>query len=137
MIIDARDDGTPRGALDVAGQAVRAFNHRSVRRFCPERQGWRYVPDAYRCLGELTHLTGMLPQVGDHLAESIVVALAAGQAALDYGEPGTVGVAIAAAGEALGRAEQAARELYRAYADAQNAISRVHYSGPEMDGDDQ
>jgi hypothetical protein len=56
------DDGTPRAALDVAGQAVRAFNHRSATRFDPCRDGWQYPSDAYRALAELIYLTGALPR---------------------------------------------------------------------------
>ena len=52
--IDVEDDGTPRAALDIAGQGVRAFNHRSHLRF--SRHGWQYPSDAYCALGELTYL---------------------------------------------------------------------------------
>src|SRR4051794_30441895 len=75
------DDGTPRAALDLAGQAVRAFNHRSSARFHPGRDGWQYPSDAYRALGELTYLTGALPQVFAHIAASLSAQLEQGHIA--------------------------------------------------------
>ena len=60
--IEVEDDGSPRAARDIAGQGVRAFNHRTSRRFNPHGAGWQFPSDAYRSLGELTYLTGMFPQ---------------------------------------------------------------------------
>jgi hypothetical protein len=127
------DDGTPRGALDLAGQAVRWFNHRSSLRFDPNSDGWLYVPDAYRCLGELTYLTGMLPQVAQHISASMRAALEDGHIGLDQDAPGTPDSAIDEATAALDRARLAAQQLYRAWADAQCAINRAHYAGPALE----
>lgn len=127
------DDGTPRGALDLAGQAVRWFNHRSGTRFNPSNDGWLYVPDVYRCLGELTYLTGMLPQVAQQMSESMRAALDVGDVGIDYGASGTPEAVIDEANAALDRARVAAHQLYQAWGDAQSAINRVHYAGPELE----
>lgn len=137
--IDVDDDGTPRAALDLAGQAVRAFNHRSSERFHDGRgrDGWTYVPDVYRCLGELTYLTGMLPQVADHMRHSMRAALEAGHADADPGSEyeGRPKLAIDRATEALKQAAHLSQQLYAAWGEAQAAINRIHYSGPDL-GDD-
>jgi hypothetical protein len=134
---DDIDDGTPRGALDLAGQAVRRFNHRSSLRFEPNNNGWLHVPDVYRCLGELTYLTGMLPQVAQHMSASMRAALKDGQVGIDQDTPGTPDSAIDEANAALDRARLAAQQLYRAWADAQSAINRAHYAGPELEEAEQ
>src|SRR4051812_588584 len=85
--IDVEDDGSPRAALALAGQGVRAFNHRSDQRFVSHRNGWNYVPDVYRCLGELTYLTGMLPQIFQHMTASMDAQLEQGHIPID---PGTM-----------------------------------------------
>lgn len=125
------DDGSPRAALEVAGQAVRAFNHRSATRFDSCRKGWQYPSDAYRALGELTYLTGLLPQVFDHIASSLRAQLEQGHIEIDYGTAyaGSPEAAIAGASAALVRATQDARHLYRALATAQNAINAASYAG--------
>ena len=125
------DDGTPRAALDVAGQAVRAFNHRSARRFDTCREGWQCPSDAYRALGELTYLTGLLPQVFDHIASSLRAQLDEGHIEIDYGTryTGNAEAAIADASAALEQATQDARHLYRVLAAAQNAINAASYAG--------
>lgn len=136
--IDVEDDGSPRAALDLAGQGVRAFNHRSGQRFHPYRDGWNHVPDVYRCLGELYYLAGLLPQAVQHMSDSMNAALEAGHVGADPGSEydGRPEVAIAAALAALEQAPGAARTLYDALSAAQNAISRIHYAGPGLEGDD-
>lgn len=42
--------------------------------------------------------------------------------------------AVAAAEEALNRAQQAAKQMYRGIADAQSAINAAAYGGPASDG---
>jgi hypothetical protein len=65
------DDGQPNTALDIAGQAVRDFNHRSFTHMDLDRPGWRFAPDAYRSLGELRYLVGGLPQAFEQLAAAL------------------------------------------------------------------
>jgi hypothetical protein len=136
------DDGSGRAALDIAGQAVRAFNHRTNTRFddvSQGRTGWSYVPDIYRCLGELTYLTGGLRQVIEHMSSAMKAQLEAGGVGADAGSPyeGRPEDAIAAARAALGAAEAAATNLYAGFETAQTAVSRIHYTGPDFaDSDD-
>lgn len=131
------DDGTPRAALDVAGQGVRAFNHRTGTRFSAHRGGWTYVPDVYDCLGELTYLAGGLRQVIEHMSEAMQRQLAAGHVEADAGSryEDRPDQAIATARAALAVADHAAARAYGAFQAAQAAISRIHYAGPDMDGD--
>lgn len=136
------DNGTGRAALDIAGQAVRAFNHRTNTRFDDVSHGrteWNHVPDVYRCLGELTYLTGGLRQVIEHMGSAMKAQLDAGGVGADAGSPyeGRPEDAIAAARAALGTAEAAATNLYAAFETAQTAISRIHYAGPDFAEEDE
>ncbi len=131
------DNGSGRAALDIAGQAVRAFNHRTNTRFddvSHGRTGWNHVPDVYRCLGELTYLTGGLRQVIDHISSAMEAQLEAGGVGADVGSTyeGRPQDAITAARAALGAAHAAATNLYAAFETAQNEISRIHYAGPDF-----
>lgn len=135
------DNGTGRAALDVAGQAVRAFNHRTNTRFDDASQGrteWNHVPDVYRCLGELTYLTGGLRQVIEHISSAMKAQLEADGVGADPGSTyeGRPEDAITAARAALGAAEAAATNLYAAFETAQNEISRIHYTGPDFPAED-
>lgn len=129
---------TPSETLDVAGQAVRAFNHRTNTRFADYRNGWNHVPDVYRCLGELTYLTGGLRQAIWHMSEALQAQLQAGHVDADSGSEydGRPEHAIASACAALADARAAAATLYAGLDSAQTAISRIHYSGPDLHGDD-
>lgn len=123
MDVRVADDETPRAAPDLAGKGVRAFNHRSGQRFSAHHNGWNHVPDVYRCLGELTYMTGMLAQVFGHMTSSMRVQLDAGHVAIDPGTPyeGNPELAVETACAALAAAERAARLVYGALAEAQNA----------------
>jgi len=126
------DDGQPATALDIAGQAVRDFNHRSFGVMDPRRPGWRWAPDAYRALGELTYLAGGLPQALEQISAALEAELRRDRIRID---PGTrysddPAAAIDAARAALQRAITAARKLYRGVADAQTAINAAAYNPP-------
>lgn len=129
---------TPCAALDIAGQAVRAFNHRTNTRFADYRNGWNHVPDVYRCLGEMTYLIGGLRQAIWHMSEAMQAQLEAGHVDADSGSQydGRPEQAVAAACAALAHARTAAARLYVEFDSAQAAISRIHYSGPDLDGGD-
>jgi hypothetical protein len=129
------DDGTPRAALDIAGQGVRAYNHRTLRRFEPDHDGWWYVGDAYDSLGELSYLAGALPQALQQTMSAIRAAAEAGHIGTDPGSryDGDPAAAVGAASVALERAIVAAQQLSTAVADAQRAINAAHYAGPALD----
>lgn len=129
---------TPSAALDIAGQAVRSFNHRTNTRFSGYRDGWNHVPDVYRCLGELTYLASGLRQTIWHMSEAMQAQLEDGLVDADPESQydGRPDLAIAVACAALARARTAASRLYAEFDSAQSAISRIHYSGPDLDGDD-
>lgn len=129
---------TPSETLDIAGQAVRAFNHRTNTRFADYRNGWNHVPDVYRCLGELTYLAGGLRQATWHMSEAMPAQLEAGHVGADSGSEydGRPEQAVASACAALADARAAAARLYAEFDAAQSAISRIHYSGPDLDHED-
>lgn len=129
---------TPSAVLDIAGQAVRTFNHRTNTRFFDYRNGWNHVPDVYRCLGELTYLTSGLRQAIWHMSEAMQAQLAAGHVAADTGSQydRRPEQAVAAACAALAHARTAASRLYAELDAAQSAISRIHYCGPDLKGGD-
>ena len=129
---------TASETLDIAGQAVRAFNHRTNTRFSEYRNGWNHVPDVYRCLGELTYLTGGLRQAIWHMSEAMQAQLQAGHVAADFGSEydGQPEQAVASACAALADARAAVARLHSGLDSAQAAISRIHYSGPDLDNDE-
>lgn len=126
------DDGTPVDALDVAGQAVRDFNHRSISLPRPDRDGWTYPSDMYRALGELTYLAGGLPQAFEQITAALMHQAGQGHIDIDRGTvwEGDPAGAVAAAAAALDDARRAAHAMYDGIAAAQNAISGAHYTGP-------
>ena len=82
------DDGTPARALDIAGQAVRDFNHRSHGRFRIGKPGWEYPSNAYSALGELTYLAGGLPQAFEQIMAALRDAHEQGFIEIDAGSRG-------------------------------------------------
>jgi hypothetical protein len=133
------DDGEPNTALNIAGQAVRDFNHRSQGFMRVTRPGWRFAPDAYQTLGELTVLAGGLPQVFQQIITALRHELELNLIAIDCGTKyeGDPDAAVEAASVALERATQAAHQMYRGIADAQNAINAAAYAGPDSDEPDE
>lgn len=126
------DGGEPVRALAAAADAVRDFSHRSQGLMALDRPGWRYVPDAYDCLGELAAIAGPLPQAFDHITAAVRHEL---EQNLVKTDPGTTfaedpAAAVATVTEALERASEAAHQLYRNLDDAHNALSAASYAGP-------
>jgi hypothetical protein len=122
------DDGSPVRALDIAGQAVRDFNHRSSPRFTSGTNGWEYPSDAYRALAALAYLAERLPQAFDHIARALRRHLDTGQVGIDAGTrwAGNPDGAVITAELALQDAVQAAHQLYAALTEAQSAINAAH-----------
>lgn len=133
------DDGQPNTALDIAGQAVRDFNHRSHGHMRTTRPGWRCASDAYRSLGELTYLAGGLPQAFQQITAALRREVELKLIKVDPGTTydGDPAAAIEAASIALEHAIQAAHRMYRGIADAQSAINAVAYAGVDPDDDEQ
>lgn len=129
------DNGEPNTALDIAGQAVRDFNHRTGGNMRLTRPGWRYAPDAYRALGELAYVAGGLPQAFQQIMEGLRAELELNLIRMDQGSryEGKPAVAVDAASVALERATQAAHQMYRGIADAQSALNAAAYGGPDSD----
>lgn len=132
--VEAEDDGTPRAALDAAGQCVRQFNHQTGKRFRPDQEGWRFPSDAYSCLGELGYLVGMVPQVVQHLMSSVRAQQDDGHIAITWGEQylGDPAGAVEETSVALERAIQSSYQLRAALDVAQSALSGASYAGPEV-----
>jgi len=131
------DDGSPARALNVAGQAVRDFNHRSNGRLEAGRLGWQFPADVGQALGELNYLAGGLPQAFEQIIRAVRGQLDQGHIKIDPGtewEDDPAG-AVEAASVGLEHATQAAHQMYRGITDAQNAINRAAYAGPDSDED--
>lgn len=80
------------------------------------RPGWRFAPDAYRSLGELTCLAGGLPQAFQQIMEALRCELELNLIKMDVGGPyeDNPAGAVEAASVALERATEAARQMYTA-----------------------
>jgi len=131
------DDGSPARALNVAGQAVRDFNHRSDGRLEDGRPGWQVPADVGQALGELSYLAAGLPQAFEQISRALRGQLDQGHLKID---PGTEWAddpagAVEAVSVGLEHATQAARQVYRGITDAQGAINRAGYAGPDSDED--
>ena len=130
------DDGSPNRAAEIAGQAIRDFNHRTIN--ANGHLGWNYPADAYRVLGELCSMAGGLPQAFDQVARFLTRLNHDELVVMDAGGPfeGNTGAAIEMACQELTAARQHAHNLYAALAAAQAAISRASYNGgPDVDED--
>jgi hypothetical protein len=129
------DDGTPTKALDIAGQGLRDFNHRSAANMALDSHGWRYAPDAYSALRELTNLAAALPQALQQIIAALRHEADCNLIKIDEGSKfdGDPQAAVEAASVALGSATQAAQQMYWSVAEAQGDIASAAYAGPDSD----
>lgn len=129
------DDGEPGTALEIAAQALRDFNHRTLDGMRAATPGWRYAPDAYTVLGELTAIASRIPQALHQVAAALCREVESGRIRIDPGTrfDGQPERAVATATGHLERAASAASGVYRDISAAQNAISAVAYRGPDPD----
>lgn len=120
---------TPLDSLDAAGRDVRAFLHKTGPQFRPEVMDWSYPSHAYRALGELGYLVGLLPQVCDHIIGALRRHLDDGAVGIDPGTAyaGHPDAAVESAGAELDRAQTLACSLRAAIENAQNAINAAHH----------
>jgi len=79
------DDGSPARALNVAGQAVRDFNHRSNGRLGAGRPGWQFPADVGQALGALSYLADGLPQAVEQIIRALRGQLDQGGIKIDAG----------------------------------------------------
>lgn len=136
---EREDNGEPTRALDIAGQAVRDFNHRTGGSMRITRSGWRYAPDAYSALRELTYVVGGLPQAFQQIMQALRGELELNLIRMDYGSQyrDDPAAAVEAASVALEQATQAAHQMYQAITAAQNAISAAAYGGVDSSEPDE
>lgn len=132
--IDVDDDGTPSAALEVAAQAVRAFNHRSAGSLWRGRAAWECPSDVNRALGDVSALVHRLPQALRQIDAAIRNHLDDGCVGVDRGSdfPDTA-TAVAVSAAALDHAQRALARLAMALDDACNATAVMHHierSGP-------
>ncbi len=121
----------------MAGQAVRDFNHRSNGRLEDGRPGWQFPADVGQALGELSYLAGGLPQAFEQIIRAVRGQLDHDHIKIDPGaewEDDPAG-AVEAASAGLEHATQGARRMYWGITDAQGAINRAAYAGPDSDED--
>jgi hypothetical protein len=129
---DIVDDGEPGTALEIAAQALRDFNHRTLAGMDLESPGWRYAPDAYTALGGLSMIASRLPQALHQVATALCREADAGRIRIDADTrfEANPDRAVADAAEHLEHASSAAGAMSRDIAEAQNAISAAAYQGP-------
>jgi hypothetical protein len=132
---DVEDEGEPNQSLDIAGQALLDFLERAPGLMSVDQPGWRYAPDAYRSLGELKYLAALLPEVMQRIVAALQHEVELNLIRID---PGTEyedrpEAAVEAAVGALDGAVVAALVVAQSVADAQNAIARAAYAGPDSD----
>jgi len=142
-LAEVRDDGSPRAALEVAAEFVRAAAHRSADRFT-DADGWRYPSDAYDCVTELEVLTGRLTPLLARLDHAVMSDQEAQAVGVAFGSPyeGDPTGLVRTTSAALTAAAAAAQLVDRLSA-AQSALAdAVHVdppTGPELhvvrDGD--
>ena len=132
---NVEDEGEPNQSLDIAGQALLDFLERAPGLMSVDQPGWSYAPDAYRSLGELKYLAALLPQVMQRIAAALQHEAELNLIRMDPGTEyeGRPEAAVQAATEALDRASVAATVLAECAAEAQNAIARAAYAGPQSD----
>lgn len=132
---NVEDDGEPNQSLDIAGQALLDFLERTPALMSVDQPGWRYAPDAHRSLGELKYLAALLPGVMQRIVAALQHEVELNMIRID---PGTEyearpDAAVHAVTDALDRAVVAALVVAESAAEAQNAIARAAYAGPDSD----
>lgn len=128
---DVADDGEPTTSLNIGGEALRDFNHRTLDRMRIGKPGWEFVSDAYRALGEMSGLVGRLPQACEQIARALQAQLDDDLIVIDPGTryDGYPERAVAAALAALDQARSATTSMYSGISEAQNAINAAAYAG--------
>lgn len=135
MPVDDQYELTSLGQVWAAVAALRAAAESIDRGMAVDRRGWRYVPDAYRLLGQVSELTGLLPDMLQQIVGSVSQELKLNMMAMDTGsaDQGRSDAAIRAMSDNLHDAVDAAGQLHNAAAAAAEALSWAAYGGRPTD----
>lgn len=113
-----------------AAEAVRAFNHATVRH---GQQGITYPGTVYSAIGAFATLAHRLPQAFDQIGTALADLHTVGHLTADYGTPTQHADAVSVA---LREAEQHATAMAEALERAHSASSPLGYCGPIDDDTD-
>lgn len=87
MPMDDEYELTPLGYVRAAVAALRAAAESIDGGMAVDRPGWRYVPDAYRLLGQLSELAGLLPDMLEQIEGLVSQEHEFNLIAIDAGSP--------------------------------------------------
>lgn len=108
------DTTDPVRHLQAAAEAIRQFNHESL---STGGDNWRYPPAAYRAVGSLSHLVGMLAQAIDQSVQPVRKTHELGRVLLDDRSDPTT---------AVEQLENACRWAVTAAHSATRAVQKMH-----------
>lgn len=135
MPTDDEYELTPLGQVRAAVAALRAAAESIDAGMAVDLPGWRYVPDAYRLLGQLSELAGLLPDMLEQIQESVGQELELNLIAMDTGSPyqDRPDAAVEAMTDSMHDAVEAARRLHSGVAAAAQSLTWAAYGGREID----
>ena len=128
------DELTPHSAVRAAVAALRAAAESTAGAMDVDQPGWRYVPDAYRLLEQLSELARLLPGMLQHIQESVRQELQLNLIAMDTGSPhqGRPDAAVQAMTDNIQEAVAAARQLHSGVTAAAQALTWTAYGGRQV-----
>ena len=134
MPMHDEDEATPQSRIQAAVAALHAATEMTEGGMAVDRPGWRYVPDAYRLLGQLSELAGLLPDMLEHVRESVSRELELNLIAMDAGSPyqDRPGEAVEAMSASIQDAVVAARQLRSGVVAATKALTWAAYGGRQV-----
>lgn len=132
---DEPDESTAQDVAAAARAALREVAELTGGGMAVDRPGWRYVPDAYRLLGQLTQLSELLPEVLEQIRGSVTAELELNLIAMDRGSPyeGRPDAAVQAMTDGIQVAVAAARQLNSGVAAAADGLTWAAYGGRRVD----
>ena len=122
---DGEQEATPVAEVSAAVASLRMAAESTGEGIAMDQPGWRYVPEAYRLLGQLSQLAEVLPQLLVGIRESVTHELELNLIAMDAGSPyqGRPDAAVQEMADGIDTAVAAARELSSGVAAAADALT--------------
>ena len=126
---------TPHIQVQAAVGALQAAAELTDGGMAVDRPGWRYVPDAYRLLEQLSQLAELLPDVLEQIRGSVDRELELNLIAMDAGSPyhDRPDAAVEAMTAGIQEAVTAAQRLCSGVAAAADALTWAGYGGHRID----
>ncbi len=135
MLTDDEHELTPLSQVQAAVAALRAAVESIDGGMAVDRPGWRYVPDAYRLLGQLSGLAELLPDILEQIEGSVSRELELNLIAMNAGSPhqDRPDAAVRAMTDSIQDAVAAARQLHNGVAAAAEVLTWAAYGGRPID----